>query len=618
MFHVVRRVAVIGLALALVSGCGKKKDEEKVVASAGDLKVTIADFSAAHNKITPTNRPDVSTLDGKRRFANDLINKEILLAEAQRLGGISDAGTIEQLDKTFNNRLASILYREEVESKTEVLGKDVAELYEKRKTGVEASHILLPDVATAAKLREEIVSGKISFEDAARKNSLDQSTKERSGSLGVLLWGRSVPTFQKIAFELEPGKVSDPVETEFGVHLIKVAKHVPQEIGTQEQMAPVLRNEARRQKEFVRMKEFVVELETKAKLQWNEDALKLLGDLTEASASLDVDTIPLERQHVPAASEEQRKMVLATFNSGSWTIGNYIDWLQSQPPMNRPLTRLPSAGLKELLRTTQIQNELIVAEAKARGYAERPEAKDEDARIREQILIEVVHARFIQEADVPEEAAKAFFDSTLAANPEVLRIPDRVNMKVLVSMNGDVIRQGLKRIRGGEPEDKVILELSEDSRTKFKGGETGLIARGNYAAELEDVAFKRAAGTPWTDPIVTQTGTGAIKILGREDSRIAKFEDVKDAIMQQLAQSRGEKAFEDWIVKQRETLGVKIYDDVLALLGQSVTGTPAATAPPGGTAPGAAPPAGSETAPPAHDHSHDPPATDSTGTGSGK
>src|SRR5262245_65927969 len=125
----------------------------------------MADFYAAYNKISAPSRPDISTLEGKRRLANDIINKEILLAEGKRLGGITDANTVAQLDKTFQNSLAGLLYRGEIEAKTEVLGNDVSELYGKRKTAIIASHILVEDVPTAAKIREEIVSGKISFED---------------------------------------------------------------------------------------------------------------------------------------------------------------------------------------------------------------------------------------------------------------------------------------------------------------------------------------------------------------------------------------------------------------------------------------------------------------------
>jgi len=597
LIHAAKRAAICALALALVAGCGKKKDEERVVANAGDLKITLADFYSAYNKISAPSRPDITTLEGKRRFANDLINKEILLAEGKRLGGITDSATVAQLDKALQGSIAGLLYRDEIEAKTDVLGKDVADLYEKRKTGIKASHILVEDIPTAAKIREEIVSGKISFEDAAKKYSLDQSSKNKGGELPLIQWGRTVPTFQKIAFELEPGKLSDPIETEFGVHLIRVNERVAQKVGTQEEMAPSLRQEVRRQKEQERMKEFVSQLEKNANLQWNEDGLKQLDELIAASVGKDIDTIPAERQHIPDATEEQQKVVVATFSGKNWTIGDYVRSMQEVPPPNRPVTKLPRRGLQELIRTTQIDNELVIADAYAKGLDKNPEVKDKDTRIREQVIIETVHARFLQEADVTEEEAKALYDSTMTANPEALKIPERVNMKVLVAAKPEVVREGLRRIRSGEPEEKVILQLSEDLRTKGQGGETGLMARGSYAPQLEDVAFKRKPGSGWSDPVVTETGTGAVKVLAYEAPRVATFDEMKQPILQRLVQARGDKAFEEWLNKQRETLKIEIHDDVLALIGQPVTG--GATAAPsqeqGATgAPGAAPAPGAE------------------------
>lgn len=69
--------------------------------------------------------------------------------------------------------------------------------------------------------REEIVSGKKTFEAAAQAYS-DDGSKLQQGELGVFLRGQMVSEFENAAFSLEPGKVSEPVRTPFGWHLIRV------------------------------------------------------------------------------------------------------------------------------------------------------------------------------------------------------------------------------------------------------------------------------------------------------------------------------------------------------------------------------------------------------------
>ncbi len=92
---------------------------------------------------------------------------------------------------------------------------------------VQALHILVPTEAEALKIREEIMTGKDqkeifnNFMNAAKKYS-----KCPSGSSGGILgWfgkGDMVPEFEKAAFSLPNGQVSEPVKTQFGYHLIYV------------------------------------------------------------------------------------------------------------------------------------------------------------------------------------------------------------------------------------------------------------------------------------------------------------------------------------------------------------------------------------------------------------
>src|SRR5687768_3479836 len=75
--------------------------------------------------------------------------------------------------------------------------------------------------ARALALRDEIVNG-TPFEDVAKRESADTISGSQGGSLGRGPKGRFVDAFENAAFALPAGQVSQPVETQFGVHLIKV------------------------------------------------------------------------------------------------------------------------------------------------------------------------------------------------------------------------------------------------------------------------------------------------------------------------------------------------------------------------------------------------------------
>lgn len=86
---------------------------------------------------------------------------------------------------------------------------------------VRASHILVKSEDEAKKLLEEIKDGK-SFADAAKEVSLCPSGRD-GGDLGFFKKGVMVKPFEDAAFAMkEIGEISEPVQTQFGWHLIQL------------------------------------------------------------------------------------------------------------------------------------------------------------------------------------------------------------------------------------------------------------------------------------------------------------------------------------------------------------------------------------------------------------
>ena len=97
---------------------------------------------------------------------------------------------------------------------------------------VHAEHILLMTVGKTDAEIEEIhqkaedvlkqAKKGTNFEDLAKKYSEDPGSKDKGGDLGWITQGQTVPEFEKTAFGLEKGKISDLVKTQYGFHIIKV------------------------------------------------------------------------------------------------------------------------------------------------------------------------------------------------------------------------------------------------------------------------------------------------------------------------------------------------------------------------------------------------------------
>lgn len=89
------------------------------------------------------------------------------------------------------------------------------------KEQVKASHILVESEAKAQEVRSKLSAGG-DFAELAKEYSIDTSNKEQGGNLGFFSRGDMVAEFENAAFTLEVGKISEPVKTEYGYHIIKV------------------------------------------------------------------------------------------------------------------------------------------------------------------------------------------------------------------------------------------------------------------------------------------------------------------------------------------------------------------------------------------------------------
>src|SRR5271156_3024853 len=98
---------------------------------------------------------------------------------------------------------------------------------------VKVRHILIkvdagadPKVDAAAKQKAEDllkqIKGGADFAALAKANSDDPGSKEQGGELGMIQRGVTVAPFEKAAFALQPGQISDVVKSDFGYHIIKV------------------------------------------------------------------------------------------------------------------------------------------------------------------------------------------------------------------------------------------------------------------------------------------------------------------------------------------------------------------------------------------------------------
>jgi len=94
-----------------------------------------------------------------------------------------------------------------------------------------ARHILVPDLKTANKVEADLKAGK-DFAAEAKQYSVDPGSRDKGGDVGWFRKGQMVPPFEAYVFSAPLHKISQPVKSTFGYHIIEVLERKPAKLAT--------------------------------------------------------------------------------------------------------------------------------------------------------------------------------------------------------------------------------------------------------------------------------------------------------------------------------------------------------------------------------------------------
>ncbi len=282
-----RPLVFISIAALLLSfGCVQKKEAEKAapedyLVKINNTYITEEDFMEKFQTLPAWAQKRFTDEEGKKQFVNEIVKEELLYQEALNRGIDKDPYFQDRIEEFRRMTLVSTILKNEVEEKASVDEQELRDFYERHKdsfsTGeeVKASHILVDTEAEAEDILKKIMM-KESFSELAKKFSKDHTSAIKGGDLGFFGKGRMVPGFEKVAFELQPGEVSDLVKTKFGYHIIKVIEKRESKLRDFDEVRSVIEQRLKAEKQKTLFDDFIGSLKEQSATEINEDALQSL------------------------------------------------------------------------------------------------------------------------------------------------------------------------------------------------------------------------------------------------------------------------------------------------------------------------------------------------------
>lgn len=516
---------VAAVWLLLLAACGPAKD---VVMTVGSEDVSAAQAQAFFD---PNPMPPAAA------GLQPLVDRERLV-----LASPADPSTspLKERLKAIRERAlteAYILrrYPKSLDCTEEQLFKDYQLDGEKR----HLAHILCTDPASVAFVQAALERG-LPFEQAARKFSKDEGSRDKGGDIGWVRRGQTVPAFEEAAFALEAGKVSTPVKTEYGTHFI------------------ILLEVARPSREdFIRDR-------GNFEARWRGERLEAMKHMflkTEKErTSIVRNEKPIQDDPVDLVERPgDAEAVVATLgNSGKITLADLKAYMRQTFPSGQASHTLGPGTKKQFLEIL-IDRRLLVALAKDAGLEQTETFKAKYWNASHAFIAQAARASYL-EAYVPTEAElRSYFEAhkdALAASPER-------RVSIIVGNDSQSLAGVAKTVRDDPAQfENVARKRSIDPETAARGGDLGWLDRSAMArllpAEQAGNAFSATMGSI-LGPIQTPFGTILLKVVAEREGAPRTFEEAKTDCVQAYKRDKRDDIAGRWESSLAARYPVRFY-----------------------------------------------------------
>ena len=280
--------------LFAISACAKKEEAKEaeqaekaqgtILADINGSIITLEEFERKI-KVLPKNSAallgyDVNNLEGKKKFLDDLINRELLVQEAYKKGLDKKKNIVLKLEN-LEDLKKQILITElvkDLKRKTTVSSEEIEDFYEKYKTGfteplkVRARQIIVKSEKEAKQILVQLLQG-ADFVMLAKEKSIGPNAA-KGGDLGFFSRGEMPEVFDNIVFNLQKGDISGIIKLKSGYHIVQLLDKREGREKSLEEVREKIREGLRREKEAKQLEGLLKDLKEKAAIEINQELLE--------------------------------------------------------------------------------------------------------------------------------------------------------------------------------------------------------------------------------------------------------------------------------------------------------------------------------------------------------
>ncbi len=502
------------IALMFLAACSGKKDE--TVLKINDRVISIDEFENRLNNIPQT--LNVSEKKLKENLASTLVAESVLAFEAEK----RRLDTLSRISSLIEQYRAEALFEKwmdsEIESKPEVTEEEIKEAYPRFVENRNVDFWVLPDIATAEEIRDELKVGK----------DLSQVPEHKQ-----IVFAEALKRVEDVVYGLTEGEVSDPVEVDSSYYIFKLTGKEPVPENRKYgfiAMKPEIEKRIRTRKQNNLADKVLGSLMADKEFTVNREAYNFL--LQQLYYTLydknglkydSPDLLQLELFQRVINPDNKFDQTIVEFNDGrSWSVMDCWRLLSVSPyPLNYRNPADLQSGLFEVLKRI-ILLRTVAENARGIGMDESEEVIKQTRLWSDNILAQGLISVVRSNINVSDYELMSFYDST---KYDFMKPAMRKILPIIVrdkSLAGSIYN----RIVKGED----VLALGKEyslNKIAFNSNSPGMFISENMWGDIGKEVFKMKAGEISMPVAGIDTTYAVIKLMETKEAAPYPYEEIR-------------------------------------------------------------------------------------------
>ena len=540
---------------ALLFACSTEKPKKmdlRVVAKAGDIEFTVYDLDCYMIKSNFKNPDDEYTK--KINFLEPHMEKLIVANAGYKLG-LQDS---IEVDSSQSDRIIyEIVYKRYISDKLDLSDENIYKFWQKYGGEVHLGQIMVQDTILADSLYQVLQDTPERFEELAREKSEEPITREKGGDLG---WRRVIDipeALHETSFNLEMGKISKPISSPYGIHLIK--KYDERNTGEEAFESEKDRyrqtyNAIERKRLEEKFLEFAGE-KVNYKINW--DNLQVIIDkakqLREERFGLDQPlSFCISADYL---TTEEKELSVASLNDFEYDAAQFLT------EMKRVHQREGLNFDKKNLVKQALDSFLLPRVMKCYGKQMNVMNSPEFEYQYKQTIVGYVYQKYAREylldtIKIEQQEVEAAYERTKFN----YRIPHQIKCSEIHVETEAEAKDILKQLKKGVPFDELVKKTIRPGFIETKGN-LGPCSERKYAPIYNAARGMRIG--QYAGPIAFDGKWSVVKITDIIPEYYKPLSEVENQVRTMLLGQRKYNVYHDWVDKQKEEIDYFIDYDLI-------------------------------------------------------